>query len=150
VQFPGGIAHNSETLLLDPDTYDLYIITKVRRGESKIFRYPAPQDPTKVVVLEEVGSAKFGTNKLPGANQLTGGDIAPQRNRIILRTYSQVLVWKREPGNTVAETLTGPACLVLKHSEPQGEAIAWTLDGSTYVTVSEGSYPPLFFSTQRP
>jgi hypothetical protein len=150
VQFPGGIAHNSETLLLDPDTYDLYIITKVRRGESKIFRYPAPQDPTKVVVLEEVGSAQFGTNKLPGANQLTGGDIAPERNQIILRTYSQVLVWKREPGNTIAETLTKPACLILRHTEPQGEAIAWTLDGSTYVTVSEGAYPPLFFSTQRP
>jgi hypothetical protein len=150
VQFPGGSAHNSETLLLDPETHDLYIITKVRRGESKIFRYPAPHDPTKVIVLEEVGRARFGTNAKAGRNQLTGGDIAPEGSRIILRTYSQVLMWQRKPGNTIAATLSEPACLVLDHFEPQGEAIAWTRDGSTFVTVSEGAYPPLFFSAQRP
>ena len=150
MQYPHGNAHNAEALLLDPQTSDLFLITKVKRGLAKIFRYPAPHDPARTATLEEVGNLKIGTHPVARANSVTGADISFARNQIAVRTYSQVLVWKRKPGESIAQAMSRPACFVLDHSEPQGEAVGWTLDGSAFVTVSEGSKQPIYVSASRP
>lgn len=150
VRYPHGNAYNSEVLIIDPETSDLYILTKVGRGESKLFRYAAPHDPGKVTELEEVASFSVGNHPVARSNKATGGDMSLEGNLIALRTYSQLLVWVRGAGETVAQAMSAPPCFTGNHMEPQGESIAWTLDSSALVTVSEGSKQPVYFSKVRP
>jgi len=148
MRYPGGLVYNSEALLLDPASSDLYLITKSAWKPSKLFRYPAPHKPGEIVTLEEVGSVEVGK---PGKQSLiTGGDISLVRNQIVLRTYSQVHVWRRKNGQSVAQTLAAPPCWSANHEEPQGEAVGWKFDGSGFMTVSEKKYQPIYFFADQP
>jgi hypothetical protein len=144
LQYPDGAAHNAEALLIDPQTADLIIVTKVRNGPAKIFRHPAPHDPTEIAILEEVGSIKLSRTMLPGSAMVTAGDISVHQNQILLRTYSQIFLWQRSPGQSIVEAISRPPCIVPQSPEPQGEAIAWRLDETGYITISEDAHQPIY------
>jgi hypothetical protein len=150
MQYPDDAAHNAETLLIDPLSADLYIVTKAKNGLSKVFRYPAPQHPGQIAVLEQVASLQVGAPLDLGSQLVTGGDISRLRNQILLRTYTQVLLWQIKPGQSIAEAISGPACAAPERSEPQGEAIAWRRDESGYITVSENAHQPIHFFARTP
>lgn len=150
LQYPDGVAHNAEALLIDPQTADLIIVTKVRNGPAKIFRYPAPHDPTKIAILEEVGSVKLSRTMLPGSEMVTAGDISVLRNQILLRTYSQIFLWQRRPGQSIVQAISMPPCLAPQNPEPQGEAIGWKLDETGYITVSEAGHQPVYLFERLP
>lgn len=150
MRYPDGLVYDSEALLLDPASSDLYLITKSAWKPPKLFRYPAPHKPGEIVTLEEVGSFEVGKIGKQGRGLITGGDISLVRNQIVLRTYSQVHVWRPRSGQSVAQTLADPPCWSANHKEPQGEAVAWKLDGSGFVTVSEKKYQPIYFFANTP
>lgn len=127
LEYPDG-PRDAESLLLDPLTKDLYIISK---REENVFLYKAayPQSTTHPIMLEKVGNLPF--------TWITGGDISADGMEILLKTYDQVFYWKRKQGQSIADILsTTPQQLPYKR-EPQGEAIAWRRDGSGFFTTSE-------------
>lgn len=152
LQYPDG-AHDAETLLVDPQNGDLYIITKnIAGGPSGIYRAPAPQGANDTITLENVGQIDFaaltptknvplGSGPLPlGLPKIpTGGEISPDGSIIAVRTYGTVWLWQRAEGQSVADALAGQPCEAPSEVETQGEAIAFTADGRGYVTASEGS-----------
>ena len=150
MQYPGSTAHDAETLLVDPESSDLFIVTKEMRGPSRVFRYPAPHRPKELVTLEEVGALQLGPSDVPGARWVTGGDISLRRNQIVLRTYSHVFLWNRSPGQSIGQAISEPPCAMPQHREPQGEAICWSLDESGYITVSEKLHQPVYFFARTP
>lgn len=79
----------------------------------------------------------------PAGQLVTGGDVSPDGSLVALRTYGQVLVWDRAPGQSVADALAGRACQAPAPAELQGEALAFTPDGRGYATLSEGVNPAL-------
>lgn len=148
MRYPGDKARDAETLFIDPDNADLYIVTKTNK-RARVYRYAAPQLKDEIATLKKVARLEIGLPPLFGSNKVTGGDMSLVRNQILLRTYSRVLLWNRNPGQSVADALKKPPCTMPNRSEPQGEAIAWTLDGTGYVTVSERRHQPVYLFRRK-
>jgi hypothetical protein len=150
--------HDAETLLVDPISGHLVIVTKeIVAGDSGVYVASAEALATGSSTLERAGTIAKTTltsTKTPpddasalvrGVGWLpTGGEISPDGALIAIRTYASVFIWPRQDGQTVAEALAGAPCEAPSAIETQGEAIAFTPDGGGYYTVSEGANPTLY------
>lgn len=144
--YPDG-PHDAETLLVDPVTRDAFVLVKASSGKSPVFR---AKSPLASGVLEKVGELTFGTAPLTGGAATTGGEISPNGDAILIRTYSSLFLWRRGPGMSVPKALEGAPCPVPQHSEPQGEAVCFGSDAPGYYTVSEGAEQPIYFFAKQP
>ena len=142
-------AHNAETLLVDPENGDVFIITKSSNGVSLVFRAAAPLVTGKVTTMTQVAVLKFGTAPLPGNRLATGGDISPMGDEIAIRSYDSAFLWRRPKGMSIADALSQTPCSIPLASEPQGEALGFAQDGSGYYSVSEGSFAPIYYYARR-
>ena len=147
MNFPGR-PHECESLLVDPLSGDLYLVSRDRKssprqgGFSHVFRYPAPQVAGVKKTLELV--AKFSAPK-----PIKGGDISPDGKTILLRAHSfdrraNALRWTWERENSLAEVFAAQGLEVPAAFERQGEAIAFSADGLSYYTIGEGLHAPIY------
>jgi hypothetical protein len=143
LEYPDG-PHNAETLLLDPDTLDLFIVTKGDVAGSEVYAARAPHSTDSVNALEPVATLPFGVAPLTGDTLATSGDISPDGRQILLRTYDSAFWWARPAGASIEQVLSTAPCPVPVAVEEQGEAIAFSPDGESYVSVSEGEGAELF------
>lgn len=128
--YPDG-PHDAETLLVDPGTGDITIVTKADSEIAQVFEAPGAV-PGTTMELTESGTLdlSFTPAGLPTAGDYLG-------EFVLIRTYLAVLAypvadgawWDAEP------------CELDAPFEIQGEAIATAPDGGAYVTVSEGRRP---------
>ena len=99
-------ARDIETLLVDPDSGEVVarpqVVVRHRRGGRV---QGAARDAGRRRVDPRGGRA--ARRSAPG-EQVTSGDVAPSGDAIALRTYSQVLLYRRAPG-TPLETAYGAA-----------------------------------------
>lgn len=131
--------HDAETLMADPVTGDVYVVTKQWDGQaSGLYRIPADATPAAPVVMERLGDVAGTANQLA-----TAGDIAADGSLVAVRTYAKVLIWDRAEGQSIAEALAADPCEAAVPFEIQGEAITFTPDGQGYVTVAEGAAPDI-------
>ncbi len=135
--------HDAETLLVDPRTLELLIVTKENDGLSRIFRAPRPE-PGNVITLELAGQLQFGQGLLPGNGQASGGDVSPSGDAVVIRTYSSAFLWQRAEGQTVSQALAGTPLKLPIPRQVQGESIGFSASGRGYYTVSEKTAQPLF------
>lgn len=148
LQYPDR-AHNAETLLVDPENGDVYIVTKSGDGNSLVFRAAAPLQAGMTTKLTQVAQLRFGSAPLGGNRLTTAGDISPSGREIAIRSYDAAYLWRRLPGTTIAEALATEPCRIPLGLELQGEALGFAADGSGYFTVSEGSTVPIYFYARR-
>ncbi len=139
--YPDG-AHNAEALMVDPQSGDLYIVTKTGAAPAGIYVSRAPQQVGVQRTLSKVGTVSPGEN-------VTGGDISGDGAEVLLRTYTRALLWHRAPGQGLGQALAGTPCKVPAALEPQGEAIAFAPGGGDYYTFSEWQNQPLYFYERR-
>jgi hypothetical protein len=132
--YPDG-PHNAETLMLDPLTKDLYIVTK--EGKSRIYRAAFPQSVSKKTTLQYVASLSWG--------MATGGDISPDGQEIIVRGYFGASLWIRPKEGPLWKAFDGPECSVPIIVESQGEAICFDANGTGYYTTSENRRQPIYY-----
>jgi len=141
-QYADG-ARDAEILMIDPDTKDLYVVTK-RETNVQIYTLPYPQSEsdTLVLVKSDVTLPFRLTN---------GGDISADGSEILLKNLTSVYYWKRKPGETVIGAMSRKAVSLPYVKEPQGEAIGWLRNGSGYITVSErkDNITPLLYLYKR-
>lgn len=135
LQFPFGRS-DAETLMLDPLTGDIYLVTK---GNSPVIvlRAPAPLSTTDEILMEPVTTLTLAhVSGTPSSGQgAVGGDISPSGLEVLIKTYNRVYYWHRASGES---SFFGNSPVVLPYTrEPQGEAIAWADDAGGYFTVSE-------------
>jgi hypothetical protein len=125
--YPDG-SHNAEAILVDPDTKDIFIITKVER-RSKVFKLTYPYSTTEANKAEEVGILTY--------NLAVSAALSPSGNEIVVKTYDAIYSYPRKTGETIMQTLgKEPVALPYTH-EPQGEAIVFANNDSGYYTLSE-------------
>ncbi len=131
--------HDAEAMIVDPDTLDLYILTKENDGISILFvsRNPTPGTTT---VLEQVRTVDFTTI---GGPLVTGAAISRDGQRILVRTYRTVVHFQRPEGGSIADAFDHPAILRVGR-EPQGEAVCFAQNDRDYFTMSEGTFAPLY------
>ncbi len=126
-----------ETLMIDPANGDVYLVSK-REVKVGVYQIKAPLSTDSLNVAKRILSLDF-----PFA---VGGDISPQRDKIIIKTYNKIYQWKINPGQSIAEALSGPYENLPYKVEPQGEAICYSADGKSYLTISEkNKKKPLYF-----
>ncbi|MEM6523529.1 MAG: hypothetical protein AAGF85_13040 [Bacteroidota bacterium] len=126
-RYPNG-NRDAECLMVDPLTKDLYIISK-RERSVYVYQIPYPQSTDSINNLIELGTIPF--------HKIIAGDISQDGSEIILKTYDDILYWKRESKESVFEAISKPAKYIPYKREPQGEAMAWKNDGSGFYTLSE-------------
>ncbi|GAA1112419.1 hypothetical protein GCM10009630_06870 [Kribbella jejuensis] len=126
-KYPDG-AHDAETLLIDPETSQLYVVTKSSKGAGAI--YSAPPAPTRQ-----------GTNDLtklaPAPNGvITDGTFLPDGQQAVLRTTTDLatVAWGDNP-NAIARSATLPG---------EGDSIALGGTDGTVVFGSDGTSPGIY------
>ena len=126
--YPEG-AVNAESLLLDPLTKDLYIMSK-QVAHSNLFVAKYPQSTSSVTKLIQLASLPF--------DLLTSADISPDGSEILVRNTGQIWYWKRQSNESVLNAmLRKPLDTPYFRNEHQGEAICFAADGTGFFTVSE-------------
>jgi hypothetical protein len=135
--YPDG-PHNAETLLVHPQTGDVYVVTKVMSGASVVYRAAAPLAPDRRVTLARVADLPLPTGSLA-----TAGDVHPCAPRVLLRTYNDLFEYRAAPGAPFESVFAATPVRVPAAGEIQGEAVAYRLDGHGYLTTSEGRMPPI-------
>ena len=124
LRYPGGGAHDAETLLAHPSSGRLFVVTKGLRGE--VYAAPARLRRDRTNRLTLVGSVGPG---------LTDGAFWPDGEHVLLRGYGLAFLYTF-PGLDLLGSVELP-------SQPQGEAIAVTPSGSVFVS-SEGAGTPVW------
>jgi hypothetical protein len=149
--------HDAETLLVDPVSGEIVILTKEIGGPAMSFHIDAPQRTDGTLTLRAAGQIDFAeldanlavpADAPPLPRTLgslpTGGDVSATGDVIAVRTYAWIWVWARDSGTSLADALAlPPACVAPSALEPQGEALAIDTDGRGYTTASEGAHVPL-------
>ena len=139
LRYPDG-PHNAETLLVDPKTGQVTIVTKTAKGPSKIFVAPPGRRyvsgsgrPTAPDLLKEVGAVRLGAG-IDASKLVTGGDYSEDGRYVVLRTYLAAYEFDVPEDGAWWRSKPRP---IRTAFEVQGEAIAYAADGTRLVTTSE-------------
>jgi hypothetical protein len=133
--YPDG-RHNAETLLVEPTSGDIFVITKVSNVASTVYRMPKPFTPGTQVTMEKVGDLSLPAS----AGLVTGGDVHPCGTRMLIRTYPMIYEFKLAAGQPFSSIFAVPGTAVAtptQAQESQGEAVTYASDGVGYFTASE-------------
>lgn len=125
--YPGG-ARDAETLMVDPISGDLFIVSK-RDEKNTLYCVPRGAIKTGEGVLEQLHQFDFSS--------AVGGDISRDGSQILIKNYFAVYYWERKKGETIGEALNKEPRQLPYVPEPQGEAIGFNPTGSAYFTISE-------------
>jgi hypothetical protein len=124
---------NCEAAMVDPKTGDIWFVTKAG-DEAVAYRLSAPKESGKYE-LEKIASLKVNTSGL-GGNLVTGGDISGDGKHLVIRTYTGALEY--DVPTKFEDWVKGTPRAIKTAAEQQGEAIAYSRDGTTLITTSEG------------
>ncbi|WP_410812447.1 hypothetical protein [Micromonospora sp. 067-2] len=144
LSYPDGKPRDAEALIIGDDGKPL-IITKVTSGKAEIY---TPAAELKNGDTEPVPMRKVGDVALPrtqtenplntfGRVAITGAARSPDGARVVLRTYADAFEFDVAGGDIVGALTTGKP-RVTPLADPFGEAISYTSDGKTFLTVSDG------------
>jgi hypothetical protein len=130
LKYPDG-ARDAETLLVDPWSGDIFILTK-RDTSNTLYRAPADQLEKGEVLLEKV-------IKLP-ITMAVAGDISVDGKQIAIKNYWVIYYWEREEGESIPDALSRKPVQLPYKPEPQGEAIGFSSNGNSFYTLSENRF----------
>lgn len=140
IEYP-DTGHDSEALMINPKTEDLYVLTKRYSGASGVYKLPKNYKKGEVNTLEKVGDVSLPA--FPNGS-VTGGEISSDGKRVILCDYFNGYelelpegaknfdeIWKDEPS------------IINLGKREQGEAICYSLDIKSVFATSEKRNSPL-------
>ncbi len=128
VRLSGG-PRDTEAMMVDPRTNNLYLVSKKEKAVTLFeVRYPFLTD---TLLAEPVLT-------LP-VTRIVAGDISRDGDEILLKSYESIYYWRRTQDETIPQALSKPPVELAYEQEPQGEAIAWSRDGSCYYTLGENA-----------
>lgn len=144
-RYPNNESYDAETLLVDPSSRDLYVITK-NQLNVRVYRLPYPQNTSSVNIAEYMGTIKYFL--------IVSGDVSPDGNEVLLKAYNAIYYWKRKPGENLYQVLSRSHDLSAPYTiEPQGEAVCWDTRAAGYYTLSEKgndpATPPLYYYRKK-
>lgn len=138
--YPGEL-HDAETLMVHPQTADIYILTKQISEASVVYKLKANYQKEKVNKLEKI--AEITVPAIPNG-LLTGGDISPDGKRVVICDYFSAYeivipdgaknfdeIWKQDPA------------IVELGEREIGEAVGYSADGNSIFATSEKKNSPV-------
>jgi hypothetical protein len=140
------IRHDAETLLVNPVTRQLLVVAKEFHGVSFVYVLQPDGVLHRVAVVNMAALMTRSIAAVAGplsGTQITSGDISPDGSRLVLRTYLEAFEWPLSGGD-YATAFAAPPHKIALPPTPQGEAIAYTRDGASLLTTTEGSHTPVY------
>ncbi|MEU3456531.1 hypothetical protein ABZ671_23460 [Micromonospora sp. NPDC006766] len=143
--YPDG-PHDAEALLIAGDGRPI-IVTK-QGGAAGLYTPTVDLKPGATVPLKRVGQVRLPrtTTRNPfsflGRAVVTGAATAPDRRRVVLRTYADAFEFDVVNGDVITALTTGTPRITPLPDEPQGESITYSRDGQFLLTVSETADQP--------
>ncbi len=140
--------HDAEAIMVDPWSQSLFVITKHGPDERHTRVYQSRPFPSALTVniLDEVLRDEDAP-WLEGS--VVAADISADGTKVaVLFKEEATRTWQREPGESIGDVLSRPACLS-PSAAGQQEALAYNADGSGYYLIPEGDDPNVFFVAQR-
>lgn len=126
IELPDG-KRDSETILIDPQTSDLYLVSKREEKVNLYFaRYPFATDTLR---LEKVLTMPL--------TQIVAGSISPDGQQVLLKNYKMIYHWKRSAEQSLRDMLAQKPTVLPYDPENQGEAMSWNTTGTGFFTLSE-------------
>jgi hypothetical protein len=128
IEYPDGL-HDAETLLIEPNSCDLYIVSK-REEQIGVYRLSYPQSTQTINYAKKIATLPF--------TWAVGGDLSPDGNELLVKTESTVYYWKKASQEPISAFFKTPNLMSVPYvQELQGEAICWFRYSMGYFTVSE-------------
>lgn len=125
--YPDG-SHDAESLLVDPKTNDIYLVTK-RDVRSILYVLPFPyKTDGSVNAMYKAGTFSF--------REASAGTVSLDGTKIMIKNRQDIFYWQHNPNQHLWETLAQTPVKAPYVGEPQGEAIAFDKDNN-YFTLSE-------------
>jgi len=141
--YPDG-PHDAEALLLDRAGRP-FIVTKEPLGNSGVYTPAGPPSTSRPTPLRRVTSLQFLPTGTPGGPVgmvgqvlVTGGAVSPDGTRVVLRTYTDAYLWRADDGDVARALTSGRPTRIPLPATPQGEAVAFSPDGRSLLTSTEG------------
>jgi len=132
--YPDG-RNDAEALIVDPATGRIFIVTKSRSEPCKVYGSPMPLRLGVPMTLERMQG--LAIPRISALRMVTGSAASPDGSRVIIRTYFTAFEFARSPGKGFESIFDSTAVQVPLPLEPQGEAISYSNDGRSVVTISE-------------
>ncbi|MEZ4235643.1 MAG: hypothetical protein R3F59_05675 [Myxococcota bacterium] len=137
--YPDG-PHDAESLLVDPCSGRITVVTKEDDGASQVYQYPPLDAIDGVVTLTRIAGLA-----LPGptatSRAATGGAFSDDGDELAVRTGDRIFLWTVDRDAPNAHW-TAPPLELVGSVEHDGEGVAFGPGGDLY-TVGEGQPIPL-------
>jgi hypothetical protein len=137
LHYPDG-SHNAETLLVNPKSGDIMIVTKAARHPQGIYFLPRPH-ASGSWTLKKLADIEVNAN-MRSAKLITGGAWSQDGKYVVLRTYFGAFEFS---GNDPRHWFETDPTRIKTNLEMQGEGITYTLNGGALITTSEGTPCPV-------
>jgi hypothetical protein len=113
--------HNAETILADPNSQQIWIVTK-QLASGSIYALPKNMKKSGINIAKKIGRA---------SGLITDGAMKPDGSGFVLRDYFDAQFFNGWPTGELTQEVELP-------TQPQGEAIAWLPGENAVVIASEG------------
>jgi hypothetical protein len=123
---------DTEAMMIDHATGDFYLVSK-REKNVNVYYSPSELLVKKDTLVPQIVAS------LPYFNTVAI-NISFDSREILLKTYDEIYYWKKVDTLSIAQTLVSKPIELDYKKEPQGESIAWNLDGSGFYTLSESNH----------
>jgi hypothetical protein len=136
-----GARKDTESIIVHPRTKNIYVVSK-REKPVHVYELKYPFDGGTLTARSIVS--------LP-LTQIVSADISSDGEELLMKDYDNVYYWNLK-GRPLADALKEKPAVLSYTEEPQGEAIAFNLDGSGFYTLSErikGEKTFLYFYARR-
>lgn len=118
---------DTEAIMLDPTTDDLYIISK-REQPVHVYKLDYPFATQDTLTARNVISLPL--------TQIVAAGISTDGKQIVMKNYDHIYYWNRN-GEALTDVLRRKPEALIYREEPQGEAIAFNRNGTGFYTLSE-------------
>ncbi|WP_305952677.1 PE-PGRS family protein [Emticicia oligotrophica] len=126
--YPDG-SRDAEAFLVDPQTNDIYIVTK-RESKVKIYQLSYPQS---IEIKQTAEFIKEVDNKF-----ITSGEISTDGKEIVLKSYLATFYWYRKSNESIESVFSRNADKVLSiRQEVQEEGVCFEKNGKGIFSIGE-------------
>ena len=144
--YPNG-KNNAETIIVQPGSGTIYIVTKKKNGPAGVFRITPAFGSGEVVKGEKVADVSV-PSKPEGL--LTGGSMSPDGKRVILCDLKGGYELVLPEGASDPEAIwTQKPRVIDLGDRKQGEGVSYGRDGATLYASSEKKNSPLFMIKRK-
>jgi hypothetical protein len=129
LKLPDG-SFDAETILIDPRSHEFFVLSKMEK-EATVYSAGVM---SKVDTIELVKMATLPFRRI------VAGSISTNGNKVLLKNYLNIYYWERSGEESLPQALATLPTSLPYQPEPQGEAMAWSLDATEFFTLSERSW----------